>query len=238
MVTCYTALLMAHMGGSSPAWTPDTTAWFGSGRPYSTGYKDDPITGARCHWLYTSDESKCDIAFVAVQDAWEAQVNGQGWTAPFPDDGEGGTDGLDIYFHYDAWGGAYTLSDYFDYYDDDGRMASWAYIVIDPVIVDAWIPEFIAHEFNHVLQFGTDMAEPSLAAWEGAAVMAEEHTYEGQGSWDSYGEDFQATPWASVLGDGYWLDFAHGINNSFYEYGTAVWFMYLEHELGITAAEL
>ena len=218
MVTCLTPLLL-----SGALWFP------GFGRPDSIGYVEDPVTGARCHWDDGDLEDRCTTLLTYVQEAWTAQVDVWGYHAPFPDDGEGGSTGLDIYFTRDAAWGAYTASNYEDAQPGDGYMGSWSYIVMDPRNGERVDHTYIAHEFNHVLQYATDFTEYSLAPWEGAATVAEEWTYPGEGTWDSVGIDFQKAPFANIMSDGYALAVDHGMN-LYYEYGTALWFMYLQDQ--------
>ena len=230
MVTCHTALAMMGLIGSG------TGVGFASFRPDAIDYMDDDATGGRCHWESTGQDSSCEIILEALNDAWTAQVDLEGWPAPFPDNGEGGSDGLDIYISTDAGTGAYTMSNYLDADEKDGRMGGSSYIVISPWISDKQLGSYVAHEFNHVVQYALDMAETLYAPWEGVAVVAEELTYPGQGSWVLYGRDYQATPWMHVMGDGYWLSFKYGLW-SYYEYGSALFFMHMEEALGIRSVD-
>ncbi len=212
-----------------------TGMWFGGyERPDTDNYVSDPATGARCHWLESQDgdlESRCQDLLEDLDTAWTAQV-AWGWHEPFADPGgpdHGGSTGLDIYLSRDAWWGAYTLSDYVDANPDDGLMGSYAYMVIDPRINANEDHLYMAHEFNHVLQYATDFTEYSYPPWEGAATVAEEYTYPGEGSWQTVAVDFQIAPFAGMLMDGYWLYDYHDLY-LYYEYGTALWFMYLQDQ--------
>ena len=177
------------------------------GRPDSVGHIDDPTTGVRCHWDRDSYESLCDEVLELMQDVWAAQVDGLDWPEPYPDEGLGGTDGVDFYMSHDGEYGAYTICEYDgwclrDADPTDGRAGCAANVVIDPRGLNDDLAGFVAHEFNHVLQFAVDFNEPSLPPWEGAAVQAEEQTWAGTGSWKLYGKWYQDTPWAGLLNDG------------------------------------
>ena len=204
-------------------------------RPDAIGYEDDPVTGARCHYNREAHADRCQQVFEVLAASWDAQT-AAGWVEPFPDDGEGGSPGLDIYISKDAGGGAYVDSTYVDADPDDGRQGAWSHMVIDPGIDPDEYPDYVAHEFNHVLQFATDFREPTLPPWEGAATRAEELTYPGNGSGPTVAPDYNLTPWVGFLLDGWWLWDEYEIW-SYYEYGSVLFFDDLREEHGITAAD-
>lgn len=204
-------------------------------RPDAIGYEDDPVTGARCHYNRESHADRCAKVFEVLQDSWDAQT-AIGWPEPISDGGEGGNDGLDIYISRDAEGGAYADSPYIDADADDGKQASWAHIVLDPGIDPDEYPDYVAHEFNHVLQFATDMSENSLPPWEGAATRAEELTYPGNGSGPEVVRYYNQTPWVGFLLDSWWMWDEYELW-SYYEYGSVLFFDDLREEQGINSAE-
>ena len=204
-------------------------------RPDSIGYEDDPVTGARCHYNREAHADRCAKVFEVLQDAWTAQTDA-GWPEPFSDEGQGGTDGLDIYISRDAEGGAYVDSTYVDAVDDDDRRGAWSHMVLDPGIDPDEYPDYVAHEFNHVLQFAMDFTEPTLPPWEGAATRAEELTYAGNGSGPTVAPDYNKTPWVGFLLDGWWLWDEYEIW-SYYEYGSVLFFDDLREEEGFTASD-
>jgi hypothetical protein len=206
------------------------------GRPASIGEVSDATTGGVCHWNRTQDEALCGDILEYLADSWQAQVVEEGWPEPFPDNGRGGSSGIDIYLHTSAEFGAYTQSPYVDSDGSDGRMGGEAYIVIDPRINDE-MNLYVAHEFNHALQFAVDFTEPTLPPWEAAATVAEEVTYPGEGSWKVMAEEFNNTPWQSLLGDGYHLWDEYEIW-SYYEYGSALWLEHLHVVYGVSAVDL
>ena len=206
------------------------------GRPEATTFVDDPVRGVRCHVQTEDHLPRCDAIFDAIDDAWTAQIDEWGWPEPLPDNGLGGTDGLDIYIHTDAAGGAYVTSGYIDADPDDGRMASSSYMVLAPSISVSEYPGYISHEFNHVLQFAVDMTEPAYPPWEGTATLAEERTYPGEGSGPTVVAYYRETPWAGPLRDGYWLENLGYW--SWYEYGSVELMQWLEDEEGVSVPQL
>ena len=221
MLLCHTALMV--LGARD-------------GRPEAAAYVDDPVRGVRCHVQTDDHLPRCDAIFDAIDDAWTAQIDEWGWPEPLPDNGLGGTDGLDIYIHTDAAGGAYVTSGYVDADPDDGRMASSSYMVLAPSISVSEYPGYISHEFNHVLQFAVDMSEPASPPWEGTATLAEERTYPGEGSGPTVVAYYRETPWAGPLRDGYWLENLGYW--SWYEYGSVELMQWLEDEEGVSVPQL
>lgn len=198
-------------------------------RPTAVGFQDSDTHPIRCNYSLEEDAGRCDIVLAAVEQAWEKQVTQIGFPAPIPDE-----DGLlDIYLHEDPDGGAYAwCGTYGDDDPDDGRSGCAAIIAIDRQIPDKILPWYLAHEFNHALQWATDFNEATTAVWEGTATAAEPWTDASAFKVDlSYLEDFQATPWLGILGDGTFLWDEHQLW-SYYEYGAALWVLHLDHAYG------
>ncbi|MCB9766086.1 MAG: hypothetical protein H6739_40295 [Alphaproteobacteria bacterium] len=215
MVKCTTALMMGV------AWmAPDQ-------RPSSTDYIDAENVDVRCHYTNPNHLSICERAIEVLEEVWPIQVDQWGWYPPFPDNGEGGSTALDVYISTDADGGAYVTSPYTDADRSDGRMGGYAHMVLDPTIPSDELHIYVAHEFNHVLQFATDFTESTTPIWEASATWAEGHSYPGEGDANYYAPDFQRTPWASILMDGTALWNRHDIW-SFYEYGAVMWLDHLD----------
>jgi len=204
------------------------SAHFGGGRPDSLGYIDSEQRPARCHWQNANQEWRCDLVLQAIDDAWTTQVDEAGFDPPMPDD-----DGLlDIYITSEGTkGGAYTLGPYEDEDLSDGKMGCHAFIAISPNITDMKFPTYIAHEFQHVVQFATDFTEPTSLIWEATATAAEAWTYPDIGYDPTYVWDFQAYPWAGLLADGYMLMGTVG-TWTYYEYGAAPWVTHLDAVYG------
>lgn len=192
-------------------------------RPPSVGHVDSETHPVRCHWEHEEHAYQCDEIVPAIEEAWDIQVGELGWPAPIPD--ENGI--LDIYVATtDATGGAYTVGPYRDQDWDDGRLGTHAYIAIDPTY-DTWIRWTMLHEFNHVLQFGIDMAEPRYVPWEGTATAAEFWTDPSLTPLPEYIMDFQDAPFTGLLKDGWWLWDEYSIW-SYYEYGAVLWLLHLD----------
>lgn len=197
--------------------------------PNSIGFEDSQTHPVRCHYELAEDAGRCAIVLEAVEQAWTVQVDTIGFPAPVPDE-----DGLvDIYLHRDPDGGAYAwCGTNPDIDPEDGRSGCAAIIAIDREIPDKILPWYLAHEFNHVLQWATDFNEGTLPVWEGTATAAEPWTDAAAYRVDkSYVSDFQSTPWLGLLGDGNFLWDEYELW-SYYEYGSALWIQYLDHSYG------
>lgn len=208
-----------------------------SPRPDAVGSVASQVVPARCHWQHAQYREHCDIVLEAVETAWTAQVDEMGFYGPMPDD----DDVLDLYVTA-QWtsGGAYALGTYVDEAEGDGRMGSHAYVALSPDIPLDILHSYVGHEFNHVLQYGTDFTEYALVQWEGTANIADWYTH-GDVELELFAlDDFQATPWAGLLVDGYRLWEDHGLWSE-YEYGAMLWNLYLEDGWGgdgVASAEL
>ena len=178
-------------------------------------------------------EARAAAALAAAEVAWAVQVDELGFAAPvLPDDAAGPE--LDLYLADLApWEGWAWAPDQEDHDPTDGRSAAAAYIAFDRDVPDKWLAPYVAHEFNHVLQYAYDVHEAAVTPWEATAVAAQKWTLGDAASlWDVDVPDFQAVPWAPVLvGDSYVLADRFGIDG-FYEYGAALWVVALDEEFG------
>ncbi len=214
---CHTAAVAALYAGLAE-----------SPRPAAVGAVDSEVVPARCHWQDPAYEAHCDIVLTAVEAAWAAQVDEMGFYAPLPDD-----DGiLDLYVtRQGTSGGAYALGTYEDEVTGDGRMGSHAYVALSPEIPLDLLHSYVGHEYNHVLQYGTDFTEYALVQWEGTANIADWYTH-GDVPLDEFAlADFQAVPWGGLLVDSYRLWDDHGLWLN-YEYGAMLWNLFLEDGWG------
>jgi MYXO-CTERM domain-containing protein len=192
-------------------------------RPPSVGHLDSDTHPVRCHWEHEEHAYQCDQVIPAIEEAWDVQVGELGWPEPILD-----TNGiLDVYVATTgATGGAYTFGPSKDQDWGDGRLGTHSYIALDPEY-DTWIRWTMLHEFNHVLQFSIDMAEPRYVPWEGTATAAELWTDPTLSPLPEILSDFQGTPFVGLIGDGWWLWDEYEIW-SYYEYGSVLWLLHLD----------
>ena len=209
-------------------------------RPDAAGFVDSPTRPVRCHHL-EGQAALCDTILAAVEEAWDAQVDGLGFPAPPADAGRGGSDALDVYLTHDGTGGAggaYVICDgeetapCVDLVADDGLASTATYVVIDPDTDAGVLRGYAHHEFNHVLQYALDFEEPVLDVWEGTAVAAEAWTDPEMVLDPGPIDDYQQNAWVSpILQDGYWLLDEYD-KNTWYEYGATVWVRWLDARHG------
>jgi len=210
---CATALIALTM--------PITDGW----RPSSTTSIDHASLPLRCHMVDEAHLPLCETTLETIEQSWTVQVDELGFAYPYLDD----DDRFDVYITTE-WteGGAYVAGDGPDADPSDGRMGQPSYMAVDPTIPASEFPGYVAHEFNHVLQYSMDFIEPTLPVWEATASAAEAWTltdYKVYGDWVA---DFQAYPWMGLLGDGYILWDDYGIW-SYHEYGAALWILHMDH---------
>jgi len=212
-------------------------------RPTSTGSIESETHAVRCHWADAEDEARCDDVLRYIGNAWDVQVDAIGFQAPMLTDEDGV---LDVYITDEyTYGGAYVYGPGTDEDPDDGLSGCHSYMALDPSIRDDELESYVAHEFQHVLQYATDFREPSYPIWEGVAEAATQWTLgPPYGDYTSplfYAADFQEEPWAGILADSGILDVDYDLY-SYYEYGSILWFLYLEQHFGdgtgSSAAEL
>jgi hypothetical protein len=165
--------------------------------------------------------------------AWQVQVDELGFRPPIlPDDLDGPE--FDVYLiEYQPFA-AYVSADlpYEDVGDGDGYNAATAYMVVDRRLPARWVPSYLAHEFNHVLQYATDWTEPTLPIWEGTATSAQEWTVGPAGMWEIDVPSLQeASRFPTLTGDSYAIYYEYGIGYTF-EYGAAFWVRFLDEKHG------
>ncbi len=200
------------------------------GPPDIAGRKESDLYPVRCNYELVSSADKCDVVIEAAEIAWEAQVLQAGHQPPTLDD----AGWVEIYLTDNLTGpwSAWTMCDRFqDAVTGDGMNSCPAYVSIHPEIPDQDMQTYVAHEFNHVLQFATDYSEPAYLIWEATASAWEGWTYPSLPSYVSYVQDFQADPWVGLMGDGMYVASVTG-RWTFYEYGGAVWNMHMDNAYG------
>lgn len=205
----------------------------GGGRPRLDQSILSETLPLKVHWdPADADRARAEAVLAATEHAWRVQVGELGWRAPVLPDGEHGPE-LDVYI-YDtgAWQAWAEVGEWADDTPGDAFLGASAHLVVDSGIPLDWIPSFMAHEFNHVCQWGMDFTEPSTNVWEATATAAQHWTLGLDGTWDESVDDYQDVPWMpAVYGDGYWLYEDRGAW-SLYEYGAAVWPMVLDAQRG------
>ena len=184
------------------------------------GFIDAQTRPIRVHY---QDEALLELAqlvLVDVEAAWQTQVEELGWPAPPPDEGEGGDERLDVYVAVSP-AAAVTVSAG-DSDDNDGARRGYSYILVDLSIQPDERAPFIAHELNHVLQFGVDL-NASLMLFESSAVAIERLYYEDAGTFFEDYPDFQLRPNAPIFMDGFQWRQITG-EDLLYEYGASLFF--------------
>jgi len=210
---CATALVAMHMSVAD-GWRPESEKSF-----------DHDSLPIRCHVVDTAHEVLCQVAFDTIELSWTVQVDKLGFADPILDD----DDRFDVYITTEyTEGGAYVAGEGGDANPDDGRMGQQSYMALDPAIPESEFASYVAHEFNHVLQYSMDFVEPTLPVWEATATAAEAWTLEDYRIYGEWVADFQAYPWMGILGDSYVMWDDYGIW-SYHEYGAGIWILHLDH---------
>jgi hypothetical protein len=209
---CATALVAMHM--------TVVDGW----RPESRTYVDHDSLPVRCHMVDEDHADLCTVALETIELSWDVQVGQLGFADPILDD----DDRFDVYVTTE-WtdGGAYVAGEGGDAIEDDGRMGQPSYMALDPTIPDDEFASYVAHEFNHVVQYSMDYIEPTLPVWEATATAAEAWTLDDYKIWGDWVADFQAYPWMGILGDSYIMWDDYGIW-SYHEYGAGIWILHLD----------
>lgn len=144
-------------------------------------------------------EEYVDEVVLALEHSWQVQIVEMGWAAPPPDDGKGGDDLYDVYLmdltDDEALGITYPQGVIGDNPNSpaEEEWSSTSYLAVEndfdayassPEEVISLMRATVAHEFNHGIQFGYDIAD------------AHDWIYEATASWietATVGEDQDAT---------------------------------------------
>ena len=198
------------------------------GRPPVVGTLLSDDYALAVHWSTPGDEALAQQVLDLAEQSWTVQVGELGFRPPvLPDAAEGPE--LDLYIDAVGEGEAGVAADsLLDSSPGDGFSSTSAWVVLDRALPADELPAFVAHEFNHVLQWATDFTEDHINLWEATATAAQAWTLSAEDArWAADVPDFQEAPWApALLGDGYvlWPQFELGWA---YEYGAALWMMQL-----------
>lgn len=193
-------------------------------RPSSSRTIDHDTLPVRCHMVDRRHERLCEVALETIELSWRVQVDDLGFAEPILDD----DDRFDVYITTEyTEGGAYVAGEGGDADPSDGRMGQPSYMAVDPSIPERDFAGYIAHEFNHVVQYSMDFVEPTLPVWEATATAAEAWTLEDYKIYGDWVATFQAYPWMGLLGDSYilWDDYDIW---SYHEYGAGIWILHLD----------
>lgn len=198
-------------------------------RPTAVGHLDSPTYPIRVHYETEGVGARAPEVLTLVEDAWALLVDDMGFPAPLPDEGEGGDERFDLYLGFVGFAGALTIA-HEDVSDTDGRAATYAYVHLSPTLDENAMPTFVHHEMAHVVQFALDLKE-SLMLAEASAVAYERLALPDIDGWaDSLG-DFQSYPQAPLFTNGIdWAPLAGA--DTLYEFGAALFLLYLEQEHG------
>ena len=204
-------------------------------RPTSVGYVDSALYPIRVHYRRDGDMSRAiNVILPSAERAWQVQVEEMGWPTPATDGGLGGDDRFDYYLtNEETYGGAWTWGPPTDVVADDGWFSIAAFVALDDTqITNADMDDFVAHEFNHALQYTIDGVEANFFVWESTAEAMEELVVPDT---DLYVLDipyFQKLPFASLLFSGYDSEITAYDRYSLYEYGGSIVGLYLEEAYG------
>jgi hypothetical protein len=164
-------------------------------------------------------------------DAWTQQVDEAGFPPPLADGVEGGDARFDVFVVPlpDGLAGVTIANE--DTIDDDGKHASPSFIQLDPTLSDSLLEVFAHHEFQHALQFAIDTEEP-IMWFEATAVFWEVRTDPLVDDWTNSLPDFQGSPHVPFFVDGAVADELSSRSAQRYEYGAALFALYLDEVHG------
>lgn len=207
---------LSELGAMSPAQQAEY-AMVGSQRPTVPANQTltSTIYELQVHYVDLADEALAGDVFAYAELSWEAEVETMGWRAPVLDSGAQGSTDLDVYIAPTGFGGAYCSP------EDPGPGPSddySTYIVLDPQIPANVMNSYVAHEFNHSLQFAyTASAEGIL--YEATATFMEDKVFDDINDYVYFTNDFLNKPERNFSFFSYNADSA--------QYGAAVFMHYL-----------
>ncbi|GAB1421447.1 hypothetical protein MASR2M15_16120 [Anaerolineales bacterium] len=178
----------------------------------------------------TTGLDKANIDFVneviqAAETSYDVQINRMGWFSPPLDCGEGGDDRIDIYLQdilpddllgFASPGGLIGDNPYSSAIES---RAAYSYLVVDNDF-NGYSPPLtgmratVAHELNHVLQFGIDADDSELWLYEAVATWVETRVFQ---------EDEAASPYVDDLFQT--MDQCLGHDDKYYSRVYAYWIL-------------
>lgn len=164
-------------------------------------------------------------------DAWTQQIDEAGFPPPLGDGVEGGDARFDVFVSPLPDGLAGVTIANADPDANDGKHASPSFIQLDPTLNDALLEVFAHHEFQHALQFALDTEEP-IMWFEATAVFWEVRTAPLVDDWTNSLPDFQSSPQLPFFVDGAVADPLSPRSVQRYEYGAALFALYLDEVHG------
>ena len=188
-------------------------------RPAADAYQDSSIHPVRVHYT-AENEDLVELVVDTAEDAWNQQAGDWGFGEPGPDNGDGGSEALDIYIVEIEDAAGYAMPETFD--NSDGQTRCSCYVAIDPEASDDGIRQTVHHEFNHVLQMWIDCAEDDQFL-EASAVYAEEWVDpQLQEAWH----------WVPHFQDGYYRSLDYFEYSEPPQYGSFIFLQYLAERFG------
>lgn len=203
-------------------------------RPRSVGFVDSAIYPIRVHYRQNGDQARAlNLVLPAAEQSWAVEVDQMGWPAPPPDAGVGGDDRYDLYLTDETSGGAFCAGDGPDVTPGDHWYSVPSYIALDEQsISDDEMMFFVAHEFNHALQYTIDAREAEFFVWESTAEAIASLVDDTSELYYEEIWDFNGLPFASILFDAGSSEITDYGDFDDYEYGGIVFASFLEERYG------
>jgi len=188
-------------------------------RPEAEAYQDSSIHPIRVHYLLEDEDQVADVIDWS-EDAWNQQAGDWGFGEPGPDNGDGGSESLDIYLTDIEDAAGYAMPETWD--NSDGQSRCSCYVAIDREAGDDDMRQTVHHEFNHVLQMWIDCAEDDQFL-EASAVYAEDWVDPSlQAAWH----------WVPHFQDGYYRSLDYFEYSEPPQYGSFIFPQYLAERFG------
>jgi MYXO-CTERM domain-containing protein len=211
------------------AWAKTKGAELQSFPPSSVGHVDSQTLPLRVYYQTDGDKPTAAAALKAAEQAWQQQVVQVGYPQPFTGDLNTSEPlpGLWIYVaDTGVEGGGYT--DWLQDIPTTPISDCSSYVVIDDQNSGADIDTVVAHEFNHTTQMATDCVE-AISAWENFTTAVEVHYFPNDWTFTYFVGSFQRYPEYPL---DYWSDPYGGEDIAYYQYGAALFPIYLQERFG------